>query len=116
MRNSSLLQVAPTPELPRRGIVVEDEVDRIVSKHDGRISRPRDALCRHNESAKCVHCIPLEPYDEAYLKEKNIKHLSFHSYVKKLTSGVDRGKFAALENISCKIKPNCSAHAPYPKG
>lgn len=25
-----------------------------------------------------------------YLKEQNIKHLSFHSYLRKLTAGVDR--------------------------
>lgn len=63
-----------------------------------------------------MHCIPREPFDEGYLAEKKIKHLSFHSYIKKLTSGADKGKFACLENISCKIKPDCTAHPPWPKG
>ncbi|XP_028968079.1 nuclear protein localization protein 4 homolog [Galendromus occidentalis] len=108
--------VAAKPDVRRKVIVAEDEVDKILSAQDGRISRSRHALCNHNVSTKCVLCTPLEPYDEAYLKEKNIKHLSFHSYIKKLTSGVDQGKFAPLENISLKIKPNCSRHPPYPKG
>ncbi len=34
----------------------------------------------------------LQPYDEAYLKSTDppIKFLSFHSYTRKLTSGVDK--------------------------
>ena len=27
-----------------------------------------------------------------------------------------RGKFAALENIRCRVKPNCPEHPPWPKG
>lgn len=27
-----------------------------------------------------------------------------------------RGKFASLENISCKIKPGCKEHPPWPGG
>ena len=27
-----------------------------------------------------------------------------------------RGKFAALEDLSCKIKPGCTDHLPWPKG
>jgi len=46
--------------------------------------------CRHGARGCCVHCSPLEPFDEIYLKEQNIKHLSFHSYLRKLTAGVDR--------------------------
>merc|ERR1712071_589175 len=32
------------------------------------------------------------------------------------TSGLDKGKFANLENISCRIKPGCTAHPPWPRG
>lgn len=99
-----------------RSDVEEDTVDRTLAKMDGKIARERGPLCRHNESSRCVHCIPLEPFDEGHLAEKKIKHLSFHSYLKKLMSGADKGKFANLENISCKIKPNCSGHPPWPKG
>lgn len=72
--------------------------------------------CRHNTNSRCVHCSPLEPFDEAYLREHNIKHLSFHAYLRKMMSGVDRGKFLALEDISCRIKNGCKDHPPWPKG
>jgi len=38
-----------------------------------------------------------DPWDAAYLKEHAIKFLSFHSHMRKLTSGVDKGKFVRLE-------------------
>lgn len=72
--------------------------------------------CRHNSNGCCVHCSPIEPWDENYLKEQKIKHISFHAYIRKLTSGVDRGKFVALEDISCRIKSGCGDHPPWPKG
>lgn len=100
-------------------VVEEDEVDVILAKQDGKIVRKRDdQLCRHGANAKCVHCVPLEPYDEKYLQERDppIKHLSFHSYLRKLTGGVDKGKFALLENPNCKIKPGCTEHSPWPAG
>lgn len=95
----------------------EDEVDVILSKMDGRIERTMDPkLCRHNSNGRCVHCSQIEPWDEAYLKEHKIKHLSFHAYIRKLTSGVDRGKFVALENLNCRIKSGCTDHPPWPRG
>ncbi|XP_076243670.1 nuclear protein localization 4 isoform X2 [Calliopsis andreniformis] len=97
--------------------VVEDEVDEQLWKLDGKIQRKRDEkLCRHGANGCCVHCSPLEPFDEAYLKEQNIKHLSFHSYLRKLTAGVDRGKFIQLDDISCRIKTGCKDHPPWPRG
>lgn len=105
----------PTPRLSTT--VQEDEVDTQLWKFDGKIQRKRDEkLCRHNSNGCCVHCSPLEPFDEIYLKEQNIKHLSFHSYLRKMTSGADRGKFLALEDISCRIKTGCKDHPPWPKG
>ena len=95
----------------------EDEVDRLLAKVDGRIQKKRDTkLCRHASNGCCVHCSPIEPWDEEYLKEQKIKHLSFHSHIRKLTSGVDRGKFAALEDINCRIKTGCREHPPWPRG
>lgn len=97
--------------------VVEDEVDVLLLKLDGRIEQPMDdKYCRHGVNSKCIHCSSLEPYDENYLHDQKIKHLSFHSYLRKLRGGADKGKFVALENISCKIKPGCMAHPPWPKG
>lgn len=69
----------------------EDEVDKKLWKMSGLIERPRDPkLCNHGANGKCLHCTPIEPYDEAYLKEHNIKHMSFHSYLRKMTRGIDR--------------------------
>lgn len=99
--------------------VVEDEVDRILDKQDGRIFRERnEQLCRHGPGGRCLHCVPLEPYDQQYLSSVDppIKFLSFHSYIRELTGGVDKGKFVYLENLSCKIKPGCKEHPPWPKG
>ncbi|XP_049535201.1 nuclear protein localization protein 4 homolog [Anopheles darlingi] len=109
---SSSFAAASSTLLPQ-----EDVVDVELYKQDGRIQRKRDEkLCRHNSNGCCVHCSPVEPWDENYLKEQKIKHFSFHSYLKKLTSGADRGKFVALEDLNCKIKTGCRDHPPWPKG
>ncbi|XP_013172472.1 PREDICTED: nuclear protein localization protein 4 homolog [Papilio xuthus] len=91
----------------------EDEVDLELYKLSGAIQRERDdKLCRHNSKGCCVHCSPLEPWDEGYLREHNIKHMSFHAYLRKITSG----KFISLDELSCKIKPGCKEHPPWPRG
>lgn len=95
----------------------EDEVDSLLFKQDGYIHRERDEkLCSHGHNAKCMNCLPIEPYNEDYMKEHNIRHMSFHAYLQKLIGGANKGKFAALENISCKIKAGCKEHAPWPAG
>ncbi|XP_037820384.1 nuclear protein localization protein 4 homolog isoform X1 [Lucilia sericata] len=97
--------------------VVEDEVDLLLAKEDGLIKRERDSkLCRHQANGCCVNCSPLEPYNETYLKEQKIKHLSFHSYIRKQTSGIDRGKYMVFDDINCRIKTGCREHPPWPKG
>uniref|UniRef100_A0A3Q4ARA7 Nuclear protein localization protein 4 homolog n=1 Tax=Mola mola TaxID=94237 RepID=A0A3Q4ARA7_MOLML len=99
--------------------VEEDEIDQYLAKQDGKIYRNKDPqLCRHGALGKCVHCVPLEPFDEDYLNHLDppVKHMSFHAYLRKLTGGADKGKFAALENISCKIKSGCEGHPPWPEG
>ncbi|XP_002157402.1 nuclear protein localization protein 4 homolog isoform X1 [Hydra vulgaris] len=98
---------------------VEDEIDILLSHESGLIQRKKDPqLCKHNNHGKCLHCSPLEPYDEEYLKSLNppAKHLSFHAYLKKLKSGASRGKFVNMEDLNCKIKPGCLEHSPWPKG
>lgn len=99
--------------------IKEDEIDVLLSKQDGLIHRGRDPqLCHHNPNSKCIHCVPLEPYDEEYLKNHKppIKHMSFHAFLKKMGGGTDRGKFTVLEDISCRIKPGCTEHPPWPGG
>lgn len=78
---------SPTPEdLPSPEL---DAVDKVLAKDRGLIERPLNPMmCQHNEKGKCVHCSPLEPYDSDYLKDKEIKHMSFYSYIIQCTSGV----------------------------
>uniref|UniRef100_A0A8B9JHT7 NPL4 homolog, ubiquitin recognition factor n=1 Tax=Astyanax mexicanus TaxID=7994 RepID=A0A8B9JHT7_ASTMX len=111
--SSSLSRSHSSPQIP------EDEIDQYLSKQEGKIYRNRDPqLCRHGPMGKCVHCVPLEPFDEDYLNHLDppVKHMSFHAYIRKLTGGADKGKFVALENISCKIKSGCEGHLPWPEG
>lgn len=69
----------------------EDEVDIKLWSMSGLIERPKsESLCRHGPNGRCLHCTPLEPYDEAHLKELKIKHMSFHSYLRKITRGADK--------------------------
>ncbi|XP_057682181.1 nuclear protein localization protein 4 homolog [Corythoichthys intestinalis] len=114
--SSSFLSSRPHSAPPS---VQEDDIDQFLTKQDGKIYRNRDTqLCRHGALGKCVHCVPLEPFDEDYLNHLDppVKHMSFHAYLRKLTGGADKGKFAALENISCKIKSGCEGHPPWPEG
>lgn len=97
--------------------VKEDEVDVLLAKEDARIKRkPNPAMCHHNSQSMCVHCTALDPWDEGHLKENNIKHLSFNSYLRQLASGIDKGKYVSLHEESCKIDLNCKEHPPWPKG
>jgi len=99
-------------------VVVEDDLDLMLKKKDGKIPRKRDALhCQHNLNSQCVHCTPYEPFDEEYLREKQIKHMSFHSFLRMKYKDTTRGKFAPLQNMSCSIQHNKGCeHKPYPKG
>lgn len=68
--------------------------------------------CKHGDKGMCDYCTPLEPYDEKYLEENKIKHLSFHSYLRKLSS---KGS-PVVEFPNFKVKSGCSSHPPYPEG
>uniref|UniRef100_A0A914GYV8 Nuclear protein localization protein 4 n=1 Tax=Globodera rostochiensis TaxID=31243 RepID=A0A914GYV8_GLORO len=81
-----------------------DDIDKLLSKLDGKIERQLDPLmCRHGPRQKCTNCLPLDPYDENFLREKDIKHLSFHAYVRKLTDLHGKGTRSnnVLENGIC---------------
>uniref|UniRef100_A0A915ERH2 MPN domain-containing protein n=1 Tax=Ditylenchus dipsaci TaxID=166011 RepID=A0A915ERH2_9BILA len=95
-----------------------DEVDLVLAQQDGKILRKEAVLCRHPPRQKCTNCLPLDPYDEEYLKEKDIKHMAYHSLVRKLTDLHGKGSSTKpLENINCSLKLNCAGgHKPYPKG
>lgn len=90
LKNASTDQVeAMQTEEPITGDkgLVMDAIDIELLQESGKIERGRDEkLCRHNDNSRCIHCSPLEPWDENYLKEQKIKHLSFHSYLRKMSS------------------------------
>uniref|UniRef100_A0A8R1HY26 Nuclear protein localization protein 4 homolog n=1 Tax=Caenorhabditis japonica TaxID=281687 RepID=A0A8R1HY26_CAEJA len=95
-----------------------DEVDIFLASQDGQIQRSRGPSCRHPARQKCTNCLPLDPFDEEYLKEKDIKHMSFHAHVRKLfgSHGKSNNLKKPLDNIRCYLKPGCDSHKPYPKG
>lgn len=94
-----------------------DPIDEHLSKQSGLIQLPPEKTsCRHRGKERCINCLPIQPFDQNYLTEHKIKHMSFHAYLRKLTQGVNKGKFAPLENISCRIRPGCPGHKPWPEG
>ena len=81
--------------------VVEDSIDQIMWKMDGRI--------RKNDGSKGmfkIEDLSVEPWDEAYLRDKEIKFMSFHAFMRKQTAGVDKGKYLKLENFKAACKLN----------
>lgn len=94
-------------------------MDTMLRRLDGKIVRGRDNhYCQHGAGGMCSYCMPLEPYDSGYQKEKGIKHLSFHSNIRKLkrSNGLNKSSGPSLEEANFKVKKNCSGHPPYPEG
>lgn len=113
------------PSLAKRPweIVTEDPVDTYYRQHDGKIPRSRDTrFCRHGANAMCDYCMPLEPYDADYHTKQNIKHLSFHAYLRKISPPSSATSSAAslppLIPLSYKVKTPCPSggHPPWPAG
>ncbi|WBW70683.1 Hrd1 ubiquitin ligase complex subunit Npl4 [Schizosaccharomyces osmophilus] len=102
--------------------VVQDNIDDAFELQDGLIPRSTSAFCRHGPKGMCDYCSPLEPYDENYQRENKIKHMSFHAYLRKVNSNVN--KYASsqsfippLEEPYFKVKEKCpSGHPPWPLG
>lgn len=101
-------------------LVKENAVDEYWRSHSGKIPRERDSrFCKHAAKGMCDYCMPLEPYDAAYHKDHAIKHLSFHTYLAKVTpkpTGSASSTLPPLNPLSYKVKVPCptGSHRPWP--
>lgn len=86
------------------------------------IKRQRSNLCKHGDKGMCEYCSPLPPWDREYHEKNNIKHISFHSYVRELNALTNKSEngssyIAPLSQPCFKIDKHCkNGHEPWPKG
>lgn len=102
--------------------VKELAIDEKLEKENGSIPRNRSQFCKHGDKGMCEYCSPLPPWDEKYHEEKNIKHISFHSYLKELNDLTNKqangsSYVAPLSQQNFKIDLHCTnGHEPWPRG
>ncbi|TIA91023.1 hypothetical protein E3P81_02268 [Wallemia ichthyophaga] len=103
---SSSTASGTTSSLPARPwqLVKDHPIDAHWFRQSGKIPRQTSSSSREGN----LNTLPIEPYDKEYQAQQNIKHLSFHAYLRKLKDSNPPTSFVAqlppLEELDFKFK------------